>query len=215
MPRAPHRSGFTLIEIVVVLAIIGVMAAVGFGTVQHLIPRFRMIQVARDMDGDIADLRNTAIGQNRETRLLLVDADPSWSDASAPSAGRWLLQVGNRSINSTRWDTLPVDAEADGSDDQTAEGTVDISEGSSSEVRGVSLQPWSALAGPNANNADAIVFSPRGWVTNPASDFGSDGFITLTLVNKKAMEQGIEDSISLQIARSGLVRMTTSLGGSS
>ncbi|MCB9746425.1 MAG: prepilin-type N-terminal cleavage/methylation domain-containing protein [Alphaproteobacteria bacterium] len=215
MHRPSPQRGFTLIEIVVVLALISVMAAVGFSSVRHLIPRFRMIQVARDLDGDIANLRNTAIGQNRETRLLLVEADESWSEDSSNNAGAWLLQVGNRSINSTRWDTLPADADEDGSDDEVAEGTVDISDGSPDEVHGVSLQPWGSITGPSSSNGDAIVFSPRGWVTNPASDFDSDGYITLTLVNKTAMEQGIDDSISLRIARSGLVRMVTSLGGRS
>jgi len=56
------------------------------------------------------------------------------------------------------------------------------------------------------------VFGPRGHIINPAADFGVDGTITLTLVNKEALLDGKEDTVSLKIARTGLVRMQTSIG---
>ena len=74
------------------------------------------------------------------------------------------------------------------------------------------MAPWESLAGPGVNNADAIVFGPRGHVINPASDFGDDGTITLMLVNKRALLDGTEDTVSLKVSRSGLVRMVSSIG---
>jgi hypothetical protein len=120
--------------------------------------------------------------------------------------------LGNKSLRSNSWDTFPQDADEDGTDDATQKGTVEISKGGQDEVRSVSLAPWQVLLGPGLNNADAIVFGPRGHVINPAADFGVDGTITLTLVNKEALLDGKEDTVSLKIARTGLVRMQTSIG---
>ena len=104
-----------------------------------------------------------------------------------------------------------ADADEDGTDDFTKRGDIDIGTGGSRATKAVSMAPWESLAGPGINNADAIVFGPRGHVINPASDFGDDGTITLTLVNKRALLDGTEDTVSLKITRSGMVRMISSI----
>ncbi len=199
-----------MVELAIVVAIIGVVAAIGYGSIRNLLPRYRMIQVSKQLKNDLSGLRVLAIEQNRETRLRLDQADTSWSDPAAPQAGRWHLQVGDRHLNSRNWDTLPVDA-TDGLDVLTGEGTIDLAEGGSRESRGVSLVPWGAFKGPGANNINTIVFSPKGWVTNPAGDFSTDGYIELTLVNKFALVEGIDDSVTLHISRAGMVRVESSL----
>ena len=102
--------------------------------------------------------------------------------------------------------------ELDGSDDQVARGQVDLSGQGADGISGVSLKPWGQLSGPGSRNLDSIVFSPRGYVINPATDFDSDGYITLTLINKQATAYGLDDSVDIRIARSGMVRMESSLG---
>ncbi len=201
--------GFTLIEVAFVLVLVTVLVVIGWGSIQGLMPRFRMVQVAKELRNDVYALRFTAIEQRRETRLRLVSADPDWRDPDAPSRGAWLLQVGDRPLGSRRWDTLPVEGEPGAVDAHTGAGTVDLS----TEAPGVSLAPWGALQGPGVGNADAIVFGPGGHVLNPASDFGPDGTIDLKLVNKAAWRKGYEDSITLRITRAGMVRMVSSLGG--
>jgi type II secretory pathway pseudopilin PulG len=200
-----------MVELVIVIAIFTLLAAIGYGSIRNLIPRFRMIQVSKQFKNDIAGLRVMAIEQNREARLLLEESDPSWNDASSPQRGRWQLQIGDRALHSRNWDTLPVDA-VDGVDGLTNEGTIDLSEGGNRETKGVSLMPWGAFRGPGANNLNSIVFSPKGWVTNPAGDFGTTGYIDLTLVNKIALFDGIDDSVTLHISRGGMIRVESSLG---
>jgi prepilin-type N-terminal cleavage/methylation domain-containing protein len=94
----PLRTGTTLTELMVVLSIIGLMAAIGLGTVKDQIPRFRMVRAAKQLASDIAALRNTAIEQNRETRLLLVAADSSWESPGASNIGEWWMQVGDLAV---------------------------------------------------------------------------------------------------------------------
>lgn len=209
-PRSNSRKGFSLVELAMVVALIAVMAGLTHGSVKELLPRYRMVQTAKQLRNDIHALRYTAIEQNKETRVRLVSSDVDWAVAGPDSIGEWWLQVGNKGLRSKHWDTLPEDMQEDGSDDVTERGRVNIGNGGEDNALGVSLKPWGTLVGPGSLNRDSIVFSPRGYVINPASDFDSDGYITLTLVNKNAI--GIEDSVALRIARSGMVRLESSLG---
>ena len=47
--------------------------------------------------------------------------------------------MGNKSLRSNIWDTLPADMEMDGSDDQAGRGRVEISYRGEDNVVGVSL----------------------------------------------------------------------------
>ncbi len=208
---ARSRAGFTMLEFAIVFALVGILVAIGYGSIRNLLPRYRMIQVSKQLKNDLAGLRILAIEQNREARLKLDESDSAWQDPSSPQAGRWLLQAGNRHLNSRSWDTLPLDGE-DGVDTHQSVGTVDLSKGGNRESHGISLVPWGAFKGPGLNNVNAIVFSPKGWVTNPPGDFSTDGYLELTLVNKLAQIEGIDDTVTLHIARSGMVRMESSLG---
>jgi prepilin-type N-terminal cleavage/methylation domain-containing protein len=210
--RKAQRMGFTLIEVCAVLALIAVLAALGYQNLNKMMPRYRMMQTAKELRADLMGLRMSAIQNNRQTRLLLVDSDGDWESPGSANVGHWKLQIGNKSLRSNSWDTFPQDADQDGTDDATQKGNVEISAGGQDQVRSVSLAPWEVLLGPGLNNADAIVFGPRGHVINPATDFGVDGTITLTLVNKQALLDGGEDTVALKIARTGLVRLQTSIG---
>lgn len=208
--RPGRRRGFTLLEIAVVVAVLGIMAAVGYGSIRDQLPRYRMIRAAKELEQDIENLRMEAILANRETRILLVEADPDPSDPSS-YGGAWELQGGDSSMMSTTWEYMPFDEPGAGDMDQS-EGRVRISDGGNRKERGVGLSPWGEISGPGTGNADAIVFSPRGWVTNPASDFDAQGYVTLKLVNKSALRHGVQDQVHLRIARSGYMRLETTLG---
>ena len=197
-----QRSAFTLIELVVVLSIMAVMIAIAIGSTRKQMPRFRAVGVAKELQSDVMLLRNTAAEQGVETRLVLVEADTDYTDPDSDQRGAWKMQVGDRSLRSTTWTDLG----------NATMASTDLADGSQDAVPQVSLAPWAALAGPGAANSDAIVFSPRGFVTNPDGDFGTDGYITLTVVNKESWRHGIEDHIDLKVARSGNVTMVTSLG---
>jgi len=197
-------------ELVLVIGILGIIATIGWSTIRPYIPRYRLIQVATDMTEDVRGLRMTAIATNRETRLLLESADMGVEDPGS-WGGSWRLQAGDQFANSQSWEDLPIDATEDGTDDEHGAGIVDIGEGGNRETAGIGLAEWSELAGPGTVNTDAVVFTPRGWVSNPADDFDEDGYITIRLVNKKALNSGQTDEVHIRIARSGYVRMEATM----
>lgn len=202
----------TLTEVAVVIAVLLVMAAIGWSSMRGQLPRFRAVQASKQLKADLIDLRELAVRSNRETRMRLVESGGDCMDGS-DWGGAWELQIGNASRGSTRWDTLPEDALEDGSDDETGLGTISLSEGGNRETSDACLAEWGAIRGPgDGENQDAIVFSPRGWVRNPASDFGSSGYIMLQLVNTEAARQGNADVLSVLVSRAGMVRLSSNRG---
>jgi hypothetical protein len=170
-----------------------------------------MIGVAKRLSKDIENLRMLAVASDVETRLVLEAPDPDQSNP-ASYGGSWRRQAGNLSALSTSWEDLPIDAQVDGNDDERGEGLVSLGADGNLPSSGVGLAEWDALTGPGNGNAESIVFSPRGWVTNPATDFDSQGYITLRIVNKVALGKGIADEVHVRVARSGFIRLESTLG---
>jgi prepilin-type N-terminal cleavage/methylation domain-containing protein len=210
MPR--RRRGFTVLELVIVLTLLSVISALAWGSIRSQLPRYRLVRAANELAEDVANLRMTAISNNLETRFLVERTDRQLNDL-ATWGGAWRLQAGNASSNSSRWEDLPIDATRDGSDDQRGEGAIDMGPGGNRSIRGVAFDVVGRLTGPAHSNSNAVVFTPRGWVANPAEDFDSSGYITFRLVNKYALDRGLEEEIHVRIARSGYVRLESSLGG--
>jgi prepilin-type N-terminal cleavage/methylation domain-containing protein len=208
--HGPLRRAFTLVEIAVVLAIVAIVGAIGWGTLRADLPRFRMIQAARTLRADLEALRALSTATNRETRLLLLSS-PGDCAPGGETGGSWALQIGDRSSRSSRWEHLPPDVGADDGVDDASLGLVDIGPAGNRPAPGVCLRRGPTLAGPEPDNAGAIVFTPRGWVSNPGQDFTGRGYIELTLVNTLA-DAGLRDEVTVAISRSGNVRLETSLG---
>ncbi|MFZ5479166.1 MAG: GspH/FimT family protein [Myxococcota bacterium] len=165
---------------------------------QPQVDRFRMMKAARLLHSDLQHARALAITTNRETRVKLLAADAALDPADA-QVGEWLLQVGNRDNGSNEWDTLPIDDPGGVPND--GEGERSLSVGGLNETPRTSLAPWPALAGSGAGNADAIVFSPRGWLQNPPTDFVA-GYIALEVVAKRSGER-----VTIRVSRGGLSRL--------
>jgi prepilin-type N-terminal cleavage/methylation domain-containing protein len=199
------RAGFTLIEVLLVVSIITVLTMMGNSIVDGLLPRYRAKQAAQNFAHTIERMRVLAIAHHREYRLLLVDFDADPSDADGTHTGEYWLYAGNKARSSDTWELLPLDAD-DGSDDYTGEGKITISSGGQNEIRGVSILEWSTITGPGSSNSDAIVFSPRGWVTNPVSDFDA-GYIKVEFVNRPAYVKGRKEVFQVYVSRGGMTRV--------
>jgi len=200
-----------LVEVALVIAIFVVLSAVGFGTTRDQMPRYRLVQASKGLKGDLYMLRNLAVQTGRETRLVLTDAPADCADTEQ-YGGRWRLEIGDKSRRAGSWEQLPPDAEEDGTDDDTSGGEVDIGDGGNRKARNVCLMDWGSLRGPGTGNNNAIVFSPRGFVTNPSEDFDGTGHVVVELANQTAARKGVEDQVRVTVARSGLVRLHSTLG---
>lgn len=200
--RRRGLRGVTLLEIAIVVAIIGIMAALGGTLLTELLPSWRTRRAAQEFATALNQCRQMAIAQGVEYRVRLGAADAGL-DSPGDNVGTYFIERGDAGAGSTTWDTLPWDM--DGSGAQTGEGTVDISKGGEDELPGVSIAQWDAIAG--VSGGDDIVCSPRGWLENPVSDFDGTGYIGITFVNKVARAKGRTDQWTVRVSRGGMVRM--------
>lgn len=203
-----RRSGVTLVEIVIVISIISILAALGGPLLTESLPRWRTRRAAYEFAAAVEQARGLAMSQNVEYRIVMEAADPAMSDAT--SVGRYAVARGNAAANSSSWDVLPAEPPGATSDDSQGEGRVEISDGGEDALPDVSIEPWGALHG--STGGDDIVFSPRGWVSNPASDFSADGYVDITFVNTRVLRSaGLDQSWTVRISRGGMTRVASNL----
>ncbi len=206
----PKRStrGFTLLEIAVVVGVIGILAGLAVASGEALVPNVRTRAAAQAFAKNVDKMRMTALRNNRETKLCMDTYDSSPATITSANQGKYIMYVGNKSANSATWDQMPGDLYDNDSDDDASEAIVDIGKGGLEFIPKVSIGDWgSSIGGPYYGNGDCIVFSPRGWVVNPASDFNAQGFIEITFVNKMARHEGLNHDYIVMIARSGMTRI--------
>lgn len=209
--RLRQQAGFTMLELMIVVAIIMVLTAAGIGMSSDMVPRYRTRRAAKEFVAKVQQCRALAIRSNRECSVWMVSADGSLSDVST-NGGEYWVAMGDASNNSTNWDILPVDSMSDGSDDDSSLGIIDIGDTSSSHyARHVSISPWNAITGPGVGNNNRIVFDPRGFVRNPVGDFDSNGYISITFVNKKARKNGTTEDFVVDISRAGMTRLSSTV----
>jgi prepilin-type N-terminal cleavage/methylation domain-containing protein len=206
------RHGFTLLELAIVIAIVMVLTATGIIMSQDMVPRYRTRKAALTFVSKINECRMAAIRSGRECSVELLEGEDAaaHSDLTTQSGLYWVA-LGDASTGSTTWDVLPMDSYDDGVDDTTAEGVVDLTDEESEHyAHRVSLQTWPAIGGPGLGNTNRIVFDPRGWLTNPHSDFDSQGHLSVTFVNKLAHSKDLKDDYTIYISRAGMPRLDTS-----
>ena len=88
-----------------------------------------------------------------------------------------------------------------------------VGSSSSSAIMLELIREETAPAALLLGSADAIVFSPRGRVANPGTDFVADGgWIAIRLLNQQAARRGIDDSMQVMVNRVGNVNLVSSLG---
>ena len=202
------NKGFTLLEIAVVVMVVGILASLAVISGESLMPNVRTRSAAKQFAKYVDHLRMTALRNNRETRICMDSYDSAPATLSSANKGQYTLYIGDKSLNSASWDTLPGDFYDNNVDDDSTTGVIDISKTGKHFAAKVSIADWgSDIGGPYTGNSNCIVFSPRGWVLNPASDFNSMGFIEITFVNKVARSNGLNHDYIVMISRTGFTRI--------
>ncbi len=202
MRRYSH-SGFTLLELMIVVAIAAILAVLAAPDISSLMPRYRLNRTVREFADNVQLARILAISQNREYRICLdptaIDPNPSSLDIKSNS-GRYTIEAGDKGSGSTTWDILPI---AQDGFDSDVEGTIVLDYSDDNRYyAGISITGWTSLNGPyEMGSEDCIVFSPRGWLSNPVIDFSS-GYIEVYFRNKAANPRN--ESRTVQITRGGI-----------
>lgn len=155
------------------VAILVVLTTLAGSNLGPLIGRYRMNGAARQFQAAVEEARVSAISDNREFALRLLEADPAPADGDvASAAGAWEVLRGDRAAGSTHWERV-------------TDGLVELH--GARGWAGVSLEPWTPLAGPRGYALpDAVVFSPRGYIVNTPQDF-EGGVLRFVFRNKGAL----------------------------
>ncbi|MCP4806474.1 MAG: prepilin-type N-terminal cleavage/methylation domain-containing protein [Proteobacteria bacterium] len=191
------RKGFTLLEMMVVLAVIAVLSALGVTTAVTIMPSWRTKSEAMKFADRVREARTLAILHDRQTQVEITSFDPN-PTTDGDNYGGYTVAVSNDL--SGDWDILPYEPDTV-APSGTGEGTHNFGADSKNRVRSV------ALAEPDV---DTITFDPRGMLTNPVADFTEDdqGMLVYTFHNK----QDATDHWYVMISRGGMVRLEANKG---
>ena len=95
MLRRKHNAGFTLVELMVTLAVLGIMVGVAIPSVLAWMPAIHLKETAYELKGAVIRARSLAINEGVEHRLVLGSADDSYR-----------IEQGNLTSGSTAWTTV-------------------------------------------------------------------------------------------------------------
>lgn len=195
------RRGFTLLEMLFVVAMISILSALAISSARDLIPRFRTRAAAMDMAAAIQLARVTAIERNKETRFVITDYDTAATTFDGAWYGAWRIEVGNKDFHSTSWTTLDMSTYNAGKGEPQAK-----------KYASLDYSRLGTLTGPSwCTCGDSVVFNPQGWIANPAGDFEGDGDVRFIWVNKEAVAKGVTDEYWVRLYRGGMVRVDATL----
>jgi prepilin-type N-terminal cleavage/methylation domain-containing protein len=79
MKRRLGREGFTMVELCVTMAVIGILAAIAMPNLINTLPKARLTSAARTLSNEIAMLRMSAIARSADAQVVFDDVAGSYS----------------------------------------------------------------------------------------------------------------------------------------
>lgn len=104
--KLKNKKGFTLVELIIVLAVLGIIAAIA-------VPRFAKVQDQAKIDADIAAAKNIA----KAAEMYLAQVDGNLNTTISPSAlvsNGYLDEVPKSQCNNHKNKNFTIDIDANG-----------------------------------------------------------------------------------------------------
>lgn len=80
-----NNKGYTLTELMVTVAIIGIVAGIAIPSFTSYLPRLRLNGAARDLISDLRLARSLAVGQNKQHKLVFDVANETYKIQRSPA----------------------------------------------------------------------------------------------------------------------------------
>lgn len=90
MSGSRRQAGFSLVEVMIAVAIIGILAAIGIPSLSKTMPRVKLANNTRTLANEISSLRMQAIAKSTEFRMVFDAAANSYTLERANGAA-WTL----------------------------------------------------------------------------------------------------------------------------
>lgn len=100
MYHLTNKRGYTLTELMVTVAIVGIVAAMAVPSFISYLPHLRLNGAARDLISDLRLARSLAVGQNQRYKVFFsVDANNEWYEIRRSSDNTVIRRVDYRDPN--------------------------------------------------------------------------------------------------------------------
>jgi len=165
MKTETGQKGFTLVEVIIVMVIIGVLAAVAVPNFLSWLPNMRLRSTARDIYGIMSRAKVEAI--KRHENVTVRFCPPGDADCPVNPLGYYIMFLDNGAGGGTLEDEIrngsePILASLTTLPDRVTYDPATVKEGGGIEADGVTF-----------GNNNALVFNPRGIPFNTVlSTFG-------------------------------------------
>ncbi len=143
-----NESGFTLMELILVMVVMGILAAIAIPTFMGLLPGMRLNGAARQIMGDLMDARMEAVKQNNPFKVfvlndheykILDDDDGDGIDDSGTETSRTIDIQGNYSDMTISYTGSPPTIAFSPKGTATDLGTITVQNGSGLKSVSVSV----------------------------------------------------------------------------